>query len=81
MVPCRRPRSLWFIRGYMLAKHFGQCHVSSLPVIRCRSRHYLIGIFLIVVTAGTKIGLRGCRRRSNNFAAGQGHGCDVWNAS
>ncbi len=24
---------------------------------------------------------RGCRRRSTNFAEGQDHGCDVWNAS
>jgi hypothetical protein len=25
--------------------------------------------------------MRGGRRQGNHFAAGQGHGCDVWNAS
>ena len=38
MVPCRKPLFLWFIDGYMLAKHLGQCHVSYLPVFMHRTQ-------------------------------------------
>ena len=38
MVPCRKPVSLWFIDGYILAGRFGQCHATSLPLFTHRKQ-------------------------------------------